>query len=267
VVSSLPRFSGALAAAHLSPPSPTGARTDSAAGESLRRPVPELVVIVPVYNEEDAIVGVLREWHAELTQVVGNFELLVINDGSTDGTLSALGALSWPELRVVTHRNRGHGQSCLVGYAEAARRGAAFVFQIDSDGQCDPAAFRKLWEVRQQAPAIYGRRTRRDDGLARNVITRVLRWSLKLARRTRLNDTNVPYRLYRAPLAAEAARAIPAGFDLANIALALRLESKGFLEIPIHFRDRVGGHASVRFLGFARKARRLFRDLQALDRR
>lgn len=268
MVSSLPRFPGDLAAPSPGSPAPAaGTQGAAVIGEPIRRPVPEVVVVVPVYNEEDAIVGVLREWHAELTQVVGNFELLVINDGSTDGTLSALGALSWPELRVLTHRNRGHGQSCLVGYIEAARRGAAFVFQIDSDGQCDPAAFRRIWESRHQAPAIYGRRTRRDDGLARNVITRVLRWSLKMARNTRLNDTNVPYRLYRAPLAAEAARSIPSGFDLANIALALRLESKGFLEVPIHFRDRVGGHASVRLLGFARKARRLFRDLRTLDSR
>lgn len=226
--------------------------------------VPEVVVVVPVFNEESVIVSVLREWRMELARVVPNFQFLVINDGSTDGTLKALSALEWPELTVLTHANRGHGQSCLVGYLEAARIGAPFVFQIDSDGQCDPAAFRSVWERRHEAPAVYGRRITRDDGPSRRLITRVLRWSLKLLRDTRLNDTNVPYRLYHTAVAAAAAREVPGTFDLANIGLALKLEPRGFIEVPIHFRDRVGGHASVRYWGFARKARRLLRDLRSI---
>lgn len=243
---------------------------DPHAARSAERPAataataPDLVVVVPVFNEESVIVSVLQEWRDEVVRVAPHFQLLVINDGSTDGTLKALSALDWPELTVISHANRGHGQSCLVGYLEAARIGAPFVFQIDSDGQCDPAAFRSIWERRKDAPAVYGRRITRDDGPSRRLITRVLRWSLKLLRHTRLNDTNVPYRLYHTTVAAAAAREVPAAFDLANIGLALKLEPQGFIEVPIHFRDRVGGHASVRYWGFARKARRLFRDLRSL---
>ncbi|MFO1450461.1 MAG: glycosyltransferase family 2 protein [Opitutaceae bacterium] len=225
---------------------------------------PELVVVVPVYNEESAIVGVLQEWKTELEKVVPRFLFLVINDGSKDGTLKALSALTWPQLKVHTHSNRGHGQSCLVGYQEAQKLGAPYVFQIDSDGQCDPVAFRAVWEKRDQAPAVYGRRMTRDDGFSRRLVTRVLRWSLKATQRTRLNDTNVPYRLYRTSVVAEVARQIPATFDLANIGLALRMEPLGFVEVPIHFRDRVGGHASVRYWGFVRKGRKLFQDLRSL---
>ncbi len=231
---------------------------------SLSTEPPELVVVVPVYNEESAIVGVLEEWRVELGKVVPRYQILVINDGSKDGTLKALSALNWPELRIHSHSNRGHGQSCLVGYQEAQRIGAPYVFQIDSDGQCDPIAFRAVWERRKEAPAVYGRRMTRDDGFSRRLVTRVLRWSLKATQRTRLNDTNVPYRLYHTPVVAEAAKQIPATFDLANIGLALRLEPLGFVEVPIHFRDRVGGHASVRYWGFVRKGRRLFQDLRSL---
>jgi len=223
---------------------------------------PELILIVPVYNEEDAIVPVLTEWRAELARTVGDrFEILVVDDGSTDATPSRLAALDWPGLRVLRHANRGHGQSCLVGYIEAARMGATWVFQIDSDGQCDPAGFASVWEKRRNAPAIYGRRTTRDDGWARRLISSVLRASLKVARRTRLNDTNVPFRLYSAPLAAAAAARIPPDFNLANIAMALLLEPAGFEEVPIHFRDRIGGHPTVRLWGFVPKAVRLHRDL------
>src|ERR1035441_3920026 len=180
---------------------------------------PELVLVVPVYNEEDAIVPVLTEWREELARAVGDgrFAILVVDDGSTDATPARLAALGWPELRVHRHSNRGHGQSCLAGYIEAARtgapfifqidsdgqmKGAPFIFQIDSDGQCDPAGFAGVWERRRNAPAIYGRRRTRDDGLARRLISKVLRASLKVTRRTRLNDTNAPFRLYDPALAA-----------------------------------------------------------------
>ena len=221
------------------------------------------MLVVPVYNEEDAIVPVLTEWRAELERTVGGgrFAILVVDDGSTDATPSRLAGVAWPELRVHRHSNRGHGQSCLAGYIEAAKTGAPYLFQIDSDGQCDPAGFARVWERRRNAPAIYGRRITRDDGLARRLISRVLRLSLKVARRTRLNDTNVPFRLYDAPLAAATARRIPPDFSLANIAMALLLEPAGFEEVPIHFRDRMGGHPTVRLWGFVPKALRLHRDL------
>lgn len=229
---------------------------------------PELVLVVPVYNEEDAIVPVLEEWRSELERTVGKdrFSILVIDDGSTDATPARLASLAWPELRVHRHANRGHGQSCLVGYSEAAKAGAPYVFQIDSDGQCDPAGFAGVWERRGRAAAIYGRRTTRDDGAARRLISSVLRISLKLARGTRLNDTNVPFRLYRAPQAAAAAARVPADFNLANIAMALLLEPEGFEEVPIHFRDRLGGHPTVSLWGFAPKALRLHRDVARLGK-
>ena len=229
---------------------------------------PELVLVVPVYNEQDAIVPVLMEWRAELSRTVGDgrFVILVVDDGSTDGTPKRLAELDWPELRVHRHSNRGHGQSCLVGYIEANRMKATYIFQIDSDGQCDPAGFASVWARRERAAAIYGRRRSRDDGLARRVISSVLRLSLKVARGTRLNDTNVPFRLYRAPLAAAAAARVPADFNLANIAMALLLEPEGFEEVPIHFRDRIGGHPTVRLWGFVPKALRLHRDVFRLGK-
>jgi glycosyltransferase involved in cell wall biosynthesis len=163
----------------------------------------------------------------------------VVDDGSTDATPARLAALGWPELRVHRHSNRGHGQSCLVGYIEADRMGATYVFQIDSDGQCDPAGFASVWERREIGglrlrPADEPRRRERPGGSSAPSCA----LSLKVARGTRLNDTNVPFRLYRAPLAAAAARRVPADFNLANIAMALLLEPEGFVEVPIHFRDR-----------------------------
>jgi hypothetical protein len=76
----------------------------------------------------------------------------------------------------------------------------------------------------------------------------------------------VPFRLYRAPLAAAAAARVPRDFNLANIAIALLLEPEGFEEVPIHFRDRIGGQPAVRLWGFVPKAVRLHRDVFRLGR-
>ena len=228
------------------------------------RSKPALAVVVPVYFVLVCFVAVLEEWRACLTGLKIEFILLVIDDGSKDETPARLNALSWPELNIHRHANRGHGQSCLVGYQLARELGAEYVFQIDSDGQCDPTSFSRIWSRRNEAPAIYGRRLQRDDGLARKIISLVLRCLLKLSWHTRLNDANVPYRLYRTEIAARGAARVPPSFDLANIGLALLLEAEGFREEPIHFRDRLGGHPSVRWWGFARKAKRLLRDLKTL---
>jgi dolichol-phosphate mannosyltransferase len=223
-----------------------------------------LIVVVPVYNEQDTIVSVLTEWRHEISQHTENYRFLVVNDGSTDKTLNKLNGLNWSELDVFTHKNCGHGQSCLVGYRRAAELGAAYVFQIDSDGQCDPVCFGQVWSLRGTVTSIYGRRTTRDDGMSRWLVTLVLRYVLKALLQTKLNDTNVPYRLYPAKVAAEAANRIAPSFELANIAMALVMEPQGFTEVPIHFRNRMGGHASVRWYGFAQKAVRLIRDLKTL---
>ena len=227
----------------------------------------QLTLIIPTYNEEKTIGQVVVEWHEIISQSVpaDEFQIIVINDGSKDGSAKAVdeAAKTRPQIILHTHANRGHGQSCLAGYRMAASLDSDFVMQIDSDGQCDPVFFPAFWAARGQW-AVYGHRRQRHDGFARVVISRVLRGVMTVLTGTKIHDTNVPYRIYPAQLAADTANRIQPTFDLANIAMAVLLEPHGFREIPIHFRDRVGGTASVKLIGFAKKAVRLVRDLKTL---
>jgi dolichol-phosphate mannosyltransferase len=100
-------------------------------------PSPQLLVVLPVFNEEASVRKVVEEWFAELDRVVGGFTLLAIDDGSTDGTLDCLKDLRaefGARMEYVSRENRGHGQSCLEGYRVAIERGIPFVHQIDSAG-------------------------------------------------------------------------------------------------------------------------------------
>jgi dolichol-phosphate mannosyltransferase len=227
----------------------------------------QLVLVIPSYNEVKTIGQVVTEWHKEILRFIpaDDFRILVINDGSKDASVQAVEAVAkiHPEVLLHTHANRGHGQSCLVGYKLAKAMGSEFVMQIDSDGQCDPVFFPAFWAERGPG-GVYGHRRQRHDGFARVVISRILRLVMTAMTGTKIHDTNVPYRIYPTWLAAKTAESIPSTFDLANIAMAIRMEPYGFTEIPIHFRDRAGGTATVKLLGFGKKAFRLMRDLKTL---
>lgn len=230
---------------------------------------PELLVVMPAYNEEAAIATVVGDWFAALDRVVGNFVLRVIDDGSKDATRAILEGLRpalGPRLELHSRPNRGHGQTCLEGYRHAIEREIPFILQIDSDGQCDPTYLAAFWNLRHDHDIIYGRRTR-EDGLVRFIASFTLRCLVRAIEGVSCIDPNVPYRLMRTRACAAAIRSIPPDFDLANIALSIQLARQPGLRetaLPIRFRERLGGEPSVPLHRFAGKAVELFRQLKAL---
>ena len=237
-------------------------------------PAPELLVVMPVYNEQDSVARTVQEWFEEVSRTAASsFRFLVINDGSTDGTAAILARLAGQlgsRLEVLDRENRGHGQSCLQGYRIALERGIPFVFQIDSDGQCDPRYFAAFWRERERFDVIYGRRVRRDDGWRRVVASQVVRAFLLLLFRVNCVDANVPYRLMRTAVLGPFLDFIPREFSLANIALAVLLKQAKNIHhgcVPIHFRDRYGGTPSVSIGNFGSKAAQLHQQLHTMLRR
>jgi len=232
--------------------------------------VPELLIVMPVYNEEASVETVIRDWFHELTQMTEEFTLLVIDDGSRDKTpdvLRSLQAELGPRLEILSRENRGHGQSCMQGYRIAIERNVPHILQIDSDGQSDPKHFGDFWALRHEFDVIYGQRTRMD-GSRRVLASLVLRTSLRLLAGVHCIDANVPYRLMNTAACAAAIRSIPADFFLANVALAVRLRRMSGIchgSVPISFPPRSGGEPSVPFSKFAFKALELFRQLKTLD--
>jgi dolichol-phosphate mannosyltransferase len=230
----------------------------------------DLLVVIPVYNEERCLDGVLREWSSELDRSGIDYRILLLDDGSSDGTPAIIErwvhGSAGGRIQSKRHENIGHGQTCLLGYRHACWSGAPWVFQIDSDGQCDPSYFSALWAERGKCDVVYGCRTVRRDGWKRRLSSALVRLVVRVASGASCVDANVPYRLMSTTKLLPLVDSIPAQFDLANIALAVQIKRAGGREtsVPIIFRARAGGEPSVPLMRFAGKAVELFGQLLLL---
>lgn len=228
----------------------------------------ELAVVMPIYNEAPNIETVLGEWMGCFGLLDVPYRVLALNDGSCDSTAAVLNTLQnchSAQMRVINKSNSGHGQTCRAGYEMAIEESAPWIFQIDSDGQCDPQFFPQFWNSRNQHDCIFGERKTRDDGMARVFVSfccRILVWIWTGAY---LQDPNVPYRLMRRDALQRALRIIPPDLDVQNIALSLALKRDPTVRwhlIPIHFRDRQGGTNSIDLRKIVSMGWQMLRDLK-----
>ena len=136
-----------------------------------------LSVVVPVYNEQDNVAPLVGEIVAALRGNI-DFEIVCVDDDSTDATLARLQALKAevPELRIVRHLANG-GQSTATRNGVKAARGA-WIATLDGDGQNDPADIPKLLAERDRAASdvklFAGWRVERKDSGSK-------RWASKWA--------------------------------------------------------------------------------------
>jgi dolichol-phosphate mannosyltransferase len=231
----------------------------------------ELQVVLPVYNEQSNIGTVIDQWCAQLDACSVRYSIMALDDGSTDGTASVLQALQdkWgPKLELVRQKNSGHGPTILRGYRRAIERRTPWIFQIDSDGQCDPRFFPRFWEARDGHDFIAGCRTRREDGLGRVAISLVLRGVVFLISGVNCRDANVPYRLMRTAAIAPLVEKIPPTCFFTNVGLSVLALGAGlrFAMVPIVFRARRGGRTTVPYRKMGKHALNLYRNLKELLR-
>lgn len=221
---------------------------------------------MPVYNEEEAIDFVVNEWVTVLDKLNIPCTLCILNDGSKDATWEHLQALSkiHSRLHIINKENSGHGQTCIFGYKYAIEKNADWIFQIDSDGQCDPSFFSNLLAQTDQHACIYGVRRTRDDGTQRIIVSHFVTLFVLVATGQYLRDPNVPYRLMRADIVQQFVHDVPSDFHLANIYVTVRCNKASKIKwIPIHFRDRMGGTASVKTFSFVKHGFKLYKQLKA----
>ncbi|MBM3984897.1 MAG: glycosyltransferase family 2 protein [Planctomycetes bacterium] len=232
---------------------------------------PHLSVAAPCFNEAESIAAVVAEWERVLDGWPRPSEIVLCNDGSTDGSAAVLEGLRarHPRLRVVSfERNGGYGRA--LSAAIDATRGA-WVATIDSDGQFDLADALRLLELaeRQGLDGVTGFRQGKQDSafrvLADRVLNRLVRWMFALD----LRDTNCALKLVRGELLRGLrieARGYPTPTEI-----CVRLLARGARlgEAGVTHRERAGGAsklhpwrtgwAFLRFLFYLRRKLKLHR--------
>lgn len=137
---------------------------------------PELSVVIPAHNEEANIVPLLDEVRAALRGVV-SYEIVVVDDGSSDGTTAALAAdTAKGDLRPFRHRRQSGQSTALISAVKLAR--APWIATLDGDGQNDPADIPALWRHLRAAndpmlKMVAGWRARRQDSWTKRISSRI----------------------------------------------------------------------------------------------
>jgi len=206
----------------------------------------DLSVIIPVYNECDNVLPLAREIAAAL-QGAGSYEVLFVDDGSTDGTAGAVRAAraELPNLRLLRHARRC-GQSRAIWTGMAAAR-AEWVATLDGDRQNDPADLLVLLAARDRVRAgdatvllLVGHRIERHDGWLRRISSSVANGVRSRLLRDATPDTGCGLKLlHRATFLS-----LPA-FDHMHRFLPALYQRHGarVLSVPVRHRPRTKGRS------------------------
>lgn len=205
---------------------------------------PVVAVIIPVYNEEAQIAGVLDRLLAARGQ--SGWEIIVVDDGSTDGTPAKLAAYRG-RVRVIRHRsNHGYGAALKTGILSTRARNVIF---MDSDGQHSPDLIPELEKQLERFEFVIGER-KTQDGIPwiRRPGKLVLRLVVGLLVGKRIDDVNCGFRGGRRHIYLRMLELLPDGFSFSTTSLVYALKSRcsvAFLPIPSRPRK---GFSTVRIL-------------------
>ena len=220
----------------------------------IMHPVPskELSVVIPVYNEAGALPGLHKELVDVLSQMSPDYEIIYINDGSTDATATVLRSLAGATA-INLNRNYGQATALDAGFQAATGR---FVVSLDGDGQNDPRDIPRMvqYMYEQRLDVVCGWRKDRKDKGGFLVLTRIGRFLRHRIIRDVVHDTGCTLRVYTL----KAARSLDLQGEMHRYILAL-LRWKGYSigELVVNHRAREHG---VSKYGYS-KAVRGFIDL------
>jgi len=205
-----------------------------------RDEAPDLSVVIPIYNEEENVAALHAQVRAALDALGRPSEMVLVNDGSRDGTAAALDALaaSDPDLTVV-HLRRNFGQTAAMSAGFDLARGAVIV-SMDGDLQNDPADIPLLLAKMDEGYDVVSgwRLDRKDKWLTRRVPSRIANWLISTLTGVRLHDYGCSLKAYRREilrdvhLYGEMHRFIPALAHWAGGSVA---------EVPVNHRARTAG--------------------------
>ena len=208
-----------------------------------------LYVVMPAYNEEENIEGVVRQWYPVLAGKSEDSRLVIADSGSVDKTHEILEGLKeeFPQLEILPNTGKQHGPKVIALYDYAIKNKADYVFQTDSDGQTNPDEFEAFWEMRNEYDGIFGHRNVRGDGKSRAFVENVVCFLLKLYFGVKVPDANAPFRLMKVEVVAKYLYKMDADYNLPNIMMTTYFAhyNEKMTFKTVSFKPRQGGVNSI----------------------
>lgn len=200
---------------------------------------PELSLIVPFFNEEPNIPELLERTQSVLERWGGSWEILCVDDGSTDQSLAVLKTASAREPRIKVYRHRRNlGQSAAYASGFSAAQGE-WLATMDGDLQNDPQDLLLLLSHRDEASVILGQRVKRNDPYLKRISSKVANAVRNRFTHENISDTNSPLKLLRREVAQE----LPLHFRGMHRFIPTCAKMAGFSvwEIPVSHHPRKAG--------------------------
>ncbi|MBX3083966.1 MAG: glycosyltransferase family 2 protein [Anaerolineae bacterium] len=159
---------------------------------------PSISAFFPAYNDAGTIASMVIAAMNVLEQLTDDYEIIVINDGSSDYTPEILDRLAadYDHVRIIHHpQNRGYGGALRSGFAAATKD---LIFYTDGDAQYDVHDLLRLYPLMKEGiDLVQGYKRDRNDGLLRHVIGRLYHFAVKQMFALSVRDVDCDFRLMR----------------------------------------------------------------------
>jgi len=208
-----------------------------------------LSIFFPAYNDAGSIADVARSFHAMAEKLSPAVEVIVVNDGSRDGTREILEALAseMPALRVVHHEhNRGYGAALITGFAHCRHE---LIFYTDGDGQYSPTDLPALFAALEPGTdVVNGYKTGRADGPLRAFTGWLYRSVTRALFGIRIRDIDCDFRLIRKRAMEGITLTSQTGVICTEMVYAWQRKGCDISEVPVSHHPRM--HGSSQFFTF-----------------
>ena len=213
----------------------------------------------PCYNDALSIGKMVRDVRESLVDAVSDFEIIVVNDGSSDNSLQVLQELQKEigELRIVNHEvNRGYGGALLSGFTASTKQ---WVFYTDGDAQYDAHEVTRLISaVTESSDVIQGFKIGRGDPLHRRVIGRFYHHGVRFLFRLPIRDTDCDFRLIRNSVLHQVRLRSTTGVICVEMMHAFNRVNANFVEVGVsHYHRPHGKSQFFRIPAISRSALQL----------
>lgn len=197
----------------------------------------------PVYNEEDNVGELINEANNILSEITDDYEVIIVNDGSTDKTEKIVDDLAreGKALHIKHSINRGYGEALISGFKKAKKD---LIFFTDGDLQFDISEIKKFIDRIEENSVVIGYRKNRQDNFVRKINTWFWKQLVKYMYGLNVKDIDCAFKLFKK----EALNDINLGSSGAVVSteLLIKLKNKGYklIELPVSHYPRKSGKAS-----------------------